>query len=183
MHTLVMQGKILYWGTSEWRAQEIEEAHAVARREHLTPPTMEQPQYNFFVSEKVEGEFLPLYEKFGMGTTTWSPLASGLLTGKYNDGMPQGTRVGLRGYEWLRERFTNAEAERKIEVVRKLGRIAGELGISTAELALAWCLKNPHVSTVITGATRPEQVQENLKAGEAAAKVGPDVWEQVAALT
>jgi voltage-dependent potassium channel beta subunit len=182
MHTLVMQGKVLYWGTSEWSAREIEEAHAVARREHMTPPTMEQPQYNMFVREKLEREFAPLYERFGMGTTTWSPLASGLLTGKYNDGMPEGTRVSLRGYEWLKERFTNDDAKRKLEIVKKLGGLAKEAGLSTAELALAWCLKNPHVSTVITGATRPEQVKENMRAGAVAEKVDADLIRRIEAL-
>lgn len=167
MTHIVNQGKAFYWGTSEWSAQQITAAHHIARQEHLIPPTMEQPQYNMFHRERVEKEYASLYAEFGLGTTIYSPLATGLLTGKYNDGIPEGTRASLRGYEWLRERFVGEEANRKIEKVRKLTSIASELGISMAQMAIAWCLKNPHVSTVITGASRPEQVKENIKTLEA----------------
>ncbi len=164
MSHLVENGKALYWGTSEWSAQQIQEAYGIARREHLVPPTMEQPQYNMFHREKVEREFAPLYREFGLGTTVWSPLASGLLTGKYNKGIPKGTRLDLPGYEWLREQFQSERGQQQIQKVRDLAPIAEEMGCTMAQLALAWCLKNPHVSTVITGASKPSQVTENMKA-------------------
>jgi aryl-alcohol dehydrogenase-like predicted oxidoreductase len=156
---------VLYWGTSEWSAQEIMEAHLWARTEHLTPPAMEQPQYNMFVRERVEREYLPLYDALGYGTTTWSPLASGLLSGKYNDGIPAGSRVTLPGYEWLRQAVVKPE---RVEKVRRLAPLADELGCTLAQMALAWCLRNPNVSTVITGASQVEQVRENMKALEIA---------------
>ncbi|MGE5225158.1 MAG: potassium channel beta subunit family protein, partial [Omnitrophica WOR_2 bacterium] len=164
MNYLINQGKAFYWGTSEWNADQIMEAYGVARREHLIPPQMEQPQYNMFVREKVEHDYARLYKEVGLGTTIWSPLASGFLTGKYNNGIPEGSRLTLEGYEWLRRDFEGEQAEKKIEKVRALEPIANELGCSLAQLALAWCLKNPNVSTVITGASRPEQVVENMKA-------------------
>lgn len=164
MDSLIRRGLVFYWGTSEWSADEIARAHAVARREHLIPPQMEQPQYNLFNRERVEREYLPLYREFGLGLTVWSPLASGLLTGKYAKGVPPDTRASLPGYEWLRERFVGEEALKQIEKVKKLARIARELEATPAQLALAWCLRNPHVSSVITGASRPEQVAENLQA-------------------
>jgi voltage-dependent potassium channel beta subunit len=179
MSYLVDHGKALYWGTSEWTAQQIQQAYDIARREHLAPPTMEQPQYNMFHREKVEREFAPLYREFGLGTTVWSPLASGLLTGKYSKGIPKGTRVDLPGYEWLREQFESPEGQQRIAKVRELTPIAQELGCTMAQLAIAWCLKNPHVSTVITGASKPSQVTENVKALDVVPKLTDDVMERI----
>ena len=169
MSYLIDRGKAMYWGTSEWSARQIREAWEVARRERLIPPTMEQPEYNMFHRERVEGEYAPLYESIGLGTTVWSPLASGVLTGKYNDGIPEGSRMTVESYGWLRERLESEEGRARIETVRRLVPVADELGCSMAQLALAWCLKNPRVSTVITGASRPEQVTENMKALDVAA--------------
>jgi voltage-dependent potassium channel beta subunit len=175
MNYLIDQGKTFYWGTSEWSATQIMEAYAVARREHLIPPLMEQPQYHMFHRERVEVEYNRLYKEIGLGTTIWSPLASGMLTGKYNDGIPKGTRITLEGYEWLRERFESDEAQQDIEKVKQMTTIADELDCTMAQLALAWCLSNPHVSTVITGASRPEQVTENMQALDVVAKLDDDV--------
>ncbi|MBT3391582.1 MAG: aldo/keto reductase [Chloroflexi bacterium] len=175
----INQGKAFYWGTSEWSAQQIMEAYAVARREHLIPPQMEQPQYNMFHRERVEVEYDRLYEEIGLGTTIWSPLASGLLTGKYNQGTPDGTRISLEGYEWLRKQFESAEAQQRLEKVGKLIPIADELGCTIAQLALAWTLKNPHVSTTITGASRVEQVVENMKAIDFVEKLTPEVMTRI----
>jgi len=158
---LVRQGKVFYWGTSEWSADEILRAHQFASSNGLTPPVMEQPQYNLFVRERVEQEYRPIYEKIGTGTTTWSPLASGVLSGKYNDGIPKGTRLDLPNMGWLKEHVLEPK---RIDVVRALAAIAKDLGCSTAQLAIAWCLKNPHVSTVITGASKKSQVVENMRA-------------------
>jgi voltage-dependent potassium channel beta subunit len=182
MNQVIQQGKALYWGTSEWNATQIMEAYGIARREHLIPPTMEQPQYNMFHREKVEKEFASLYTSIGLGTTIWSPLASGLLTGKYNQGIPEGTRVTLPGYEWLRNQFESEEARKNIEKVKLLMPIAADLGINTAQLALAWCLKNPHVSTVITGASRAEQVHENMKALDLVPLISAEVIERIEAV-
>ncbi len=179
MTHVINQGKAFYWGTSEWSAQQIMEAYAVARREHLIPPQMEQPQYHMFHRDRVEGEYARLYTEIGLGTTTWSPLASGLLTGKYNDGIPDGTRVSLEGYEWLRKMFESEEAQKRLEKVRQMTSVAEELGCTMAQMALAWCLKNPNVSTVITGASRTSQVVENMKALEVVEKLTPDVMEQL----
>jgi len=175
MNYLIDQGKAFYWGTSEWSAQEITEAYGFARREHLIPPLMEQPQYNMFHRERVESEYARLYREIGLGTTIWSPLASGLLTGKYNQGIPEGTRVTMEGFGWLREDFESEETKKNIEKVKLLVPVAKDLGCSLAQLALAWCLKNPHVSTVITGASKPQQVVENMKALELAEKLTPQV--------
>jgi voltage-dependent potassium channel beta subunit len=164
MHNLVLQGKILYWGTSEWSAQEIDAAHAVANERRLTPPAMEQPQYNLFVRERVEREYASLYRDHGMGTTIWSPLASGLLTGKYNAGIPKDSRMNLPGYGWLKERLHSEEGRQRLAKVSQLEPIARELDMSLAQLAIAWCLKNPHVSSVILGASRVEQLRETLAA-------------------
>ncbi len=161
MHDIIVAGKAHYWGTSEWSAAEIMAAWHVAERHHLHKPVMEQPQYNLLHRDRVEKEYARLYRDIGLGTTTWSPLASGLLTGKYNDGIPPDSRGTVKGYEWLAERLTDAA---KIAVVRRLGPIAADLGCTLAQLSLAWCLKNPHVSTVITGASRPAQVVENMQA-------------------
>jgi voltage-dependent potassium channel beta subunit len=164
MNHILNQGKALYWGTSEWSADQIMQAHAVARREYLIPPLMEQPEYNMLHRERFEKEYARLYREIGLGTTIWSPLASGLLTGKYNRGIPEGSRATLNGYQWLRERFESQEAQEAIEKIKQLTAIADDLGCSMAQLAIAWCLKNPNVSTVITGASKPEQVHENMKA-------------------
>ncbi len=164
MNQIINEGKAFYWGTSEWNAAQIMEAYQIARREHLIPPTMEQPEYNMLHREKVEKEFLPLYEKIGLGTTIWSPLKSGLLTGKYNDGIPEQSRLSLQDYEWLKEALLSNDGKQNIEKVKKLTTVAEELNISMAALALTWTLKNPNVSTVITGASKPEQVKENMKA-------------------
>ncbi|HET7923032.1 MAG TPA: aldo/keto reductase [Gammaproteobacteria bacterium] len=179
MHALVQQGKVLYWGTSEWSADAITQAQQLARDWHLTPPAMEQPQYNLFVRERVEKEYAPLYRDYGMGTTIWSPLASGLLTGKYNDGIPADSRLNLPGYEWLREKLDSEEGRKRIGIVTRLAPLAQELGMSLAQLAIAWCLRNPHVSSVILGASRPEQLKETLAAGEQTGKLTPDVMRKI----
>lgn len=179
MNHIINQGKALYWGTSMWSAQEIMQAYAVARREHLIPPLMEQPEYNMFSRERIEGEYLRLYSEIGLGTTIWSPLASGLLTGKYNEGIPDDSRANVEGYEWLRKRFTGQEAQRQIEKVRRMMPLAEELGCTMAQLALAWCLKNHHVSTVITGASKPSQVEENLQALDVVDRLTPQVMERI----
>lgn len=179
MNHVIKQGKAFYWGTSEWSSQEIMQAYAFARQEHLIPPLMEQPQYNMFHREQVEKEYLRLYSEIGLGTTIWSPLASGLLTGKYNQGIPKDSRANLDGYEWLKSRFTDEKAKTQIEKVIKLASVAEIIGCTTAQLALAWCLLNPNVSTVITGASKPDQVRENMKAIEVVDKLIPDVIETI----
>jgi voltage-dependent potassium channel beta subunit len=171
MDTLIRQGKVLYWGTSEWPVETIREAHAVAQRHSLHAPAMEQPQYNLLHRERVEVEYAPLYAEFGMGTTIWSPLASGVLTGKYAQGVPKDSRLALPGYEWLRNRFESAEGRANMARIASLLPIAKELGVSPAQFAIAWCLKNPHVSTVILGATRVEQLKENFGALDVIAKL------------
>jgi voltage-dependent potassium channel beta subunit len=176
MDILIKQGKAFYWGTSEWSAAEILRADGLARQYGLTPPAMEQPQYNMFTRERFEKEYAPLYKELGYGTTIWSPLASGILTGKYNQGIPTGTRATLPGYEWLREHVITPE---RIEKAKCLQPLAADLGCSMAQMALAWCLKNPNVSTVITGASRREQVVENMKALEVVPKLTPDVLEMI----
>lgn len=182
MNLVIQQGKAFYWGTSEWSAAQIMEAYGFARQEHLIPPLMEQPEYNMFMRNRVEREYASLYRSMGLGTTIWSPLASGLLTGKYNDGIPQGTRISMPGYEWLRKRFEGPEMQLKLEKVRQLVPIAAELGASMAQLALAWCLKNPNVSSVITGASRAEQVKENMHALEVADRLDHDRMERIDAI-
>lgn len=164
MHELVLAGKVLYWGTSEWSADQIAQAHGIARACGLTPPTMEQPQYNLFVREKVEREFAQLYSTLGLGTTIWSPLASGILSGKYASGVPKDSRMALPEYRWLRDELENAEGRERVRKAGELGKLARELGATTAQLAIAWCLLNPHVSTVILGATNATQLRENLGA-------------------
>ena len=164
MNHVIDRGWAFYWGTSEWSAQQIMEAHAVAQREHLIAPLMEQPEYNMFHRERVEREYAQLYRSVGMGTTIWSPLASGLLTGKYNAGMPTDTRASLAGYEWLRKRMESKEAQLKLQAVPALQAVAADLKCTLAQLALAWCAANSNVSTVITGASRASQVVENMKA-------------------
>jgi len=159
MHQLIMQGKILYWGTSEWSAQEIMEAHMFAKQNQLIGPVVEQPEYNMFCRDKVEVEFSQLYKTVGLGTTIWSPLASGVLTNKYLNKFPEGTRLGMDGLEWLKEKNLTTE---KLEKVRQLNRIAEQLDLSLAQLGLMWCLKNENVSTVILGASQRIQLEENL---------------------
>lgn len=176
MHDIITRGKALYWGTSEWSAADIVEAWQIADKHHLHKPVMEQPQYNMLHRERVEREYARLYRDLGLGTTIWSPLASGLLTGKYNDGIPADSRANLAGYEWLRPHITNPK---RVEVAKRLAGIAADLGISMAQMALAWCLKNPNVSTVITGASRVEQVQENMKALDAVEKLTPEVMQRI----
>jgi voltage-dependent potassium channel beta subunit len=176
MDDLVHQGKILYWGTSEWTAADIMRAYAIAREQHLTPPQMEQPQYNMLHRDRVEKEYVPLYREIGLGTTIWSPLASGLLSGKYNNGIPTNTRASLKGYEWLRQYVITPE---NIQKVKQLQPLAKDLECTMAQLALAWCLKNPNVSSVITGATRPEQVVENMRATEVAQNLTADMMEKI----
>ena len=162
MDVLIQQGKVLYWGTSEWEAEQITEAYEIAEKLNLTPPTMEQPEYNLFNRGKIEKDYLPLYKKYGLGTTIWSPLASGLLTGKYNHGFPSNSRVYVKGYEWLKEQFESDETIQKIEKVKALEPVAEKLNISLTQLSLGYCLINPNVSTVILGATKLEQLKENL---------------------
>ncbi len=178
MHDLVAQGKVMYWGTSEWSGQQITRAHGIARQYGLTPPTMEQPQYNLFEREKVESEYLPLYD-LGLGTTIWSPLASGMLTGKYNDGIPDDSRINLPGYEWLKEKFTSKQGQEKLEKVRQLAKIADEAGLPIHHMALLWCLNNPNVSTVILGASRISQLTDNLSALKARDRFTPDLVEAI----
>ncbi len=176
MHDMISAGKALYWGTSEWSAAEIMAAWQIAERHHLHKPVMEQPQYNLLHRERVEEEYARLYDDIGLGTTIWSPLASGLLTGKYNDGIPPGSRGTVKGYEWLAERLSDPA---KIAVVKRLAPIAADLGCTLAQMSLAWCLKNPHVSTVITGASRPAQVVENMSALDVVPKLTPDVMARI----
>lgn len=164
MNDLIRQGKVLYWGTSEWSADQIMEAYAIARQHHMITPTMEQPQYNLLHRDKVEKEFARLYTEIGLGTTIWSPLASGLLTGKFNNGIPADSRVNMPGLKWLKESIESEEGKAKIEKVKKLTALAKKYGISTTHLSLLWCLKNPNVSTVILGASKTEQLKDNLGA-------------------
>ena len=179
MNHVLAQGKALYWGTSEWSADQIADAAAIAAREHLIGPSMEQPQYHLFHRDRVEREYAKLYERIGLGLTIWSPLASGLLTGKYDHGDVPGTRASLPGMEWLREELVGAAARPKIERVKKLKAVADRLGCTRAQLALAWCLKNPHVSSAITGATRREQVKENLGAMPVVERLTADVMREI----
>jgi voltage-dependent potassium channel beta subunit len=179
MDTLIRQGKVLYWGTSEWPAERIREAHLIARAHHLHAPSMEQPQYNILHRERVETEYAPLYEEFGMGTTIWSPLASGLLTGKYRDGIPEDSRLNLPGYEWLRESLM--EDPQRIDKANAVADIAEDVGIPPAQFALAWCLKNRHVSTVMLGASKNAQLQENLEAMQHVERIDSGVMQRIEA--
>lgn len=176
MHNLIQQGKVLYWGTSEWSAQEIMEAHMVAKQYNLIGPTMEQPQYNMLHRHKVEVEFAQIYKTVGLGTTIWSPLASGILTGKYNDGFPKETRLNMEGLEWLKDKFLREENLKK---TRALSNLARELSMSLPLLALSWCLKNNHVSTVLLGASKTSQLEENLEAVQLKDKLTHDVMEKI----
>src|SRR5690606_5852476 len=180
MDTLIRQGKVLYWGTSEWPADRIREAHEVARANGLQAPTMEQPQYNLLHRERVEAEYAPLFADFGMGATTWSPLASGLLTGKYNDGIPEGSRLASDDYAWLQRDVLGDEASRRLPRARAFTALAAGLGVGPAPLAIAWCLRNPRVSSVILGASGVGQLLQNLEALDVLARVDEDGWRRVA---
>jgi aryl-alcohol dehydrogenase-like predicted oxidoreductase len=177
MSDIVASGQATYWGTSEWTADEIRAAWEIADKHHLHKPVMEQPEYNILRRRRVEREYARLYEDIGLGLTTWSPLASGLLTGKYLDGVPEGSRATLPGYEWLKEMLTDPAQNEK---VRKLKAIADDLGCSLAQLSLAWCAKNPHVSTVITGASRADQVKDNLGALDVLDRLDDDTMKKIA---
>ncbi|HXV14098.1 MAG TPA: aldo/keto reductase [Candidatus Krumholzibacteria bacterium] len=179
MNHVIAQGKALYWGTSEWSADEIAEAAAIAARANLLGPATEQPQYHMFHRDRVEKEYARLYDDIGLGTTIWSPLASGLLTGKYDQGPVKGTRAELPGMEWLREELVGESARPRIEKVKKLKAVADQLGCSRAQLAIAWCLKNPRVSSAITGATKREQVTENLGALAVVERLTPDTMKDI----
>ena len=179
MGDLVAQGKVLYWGTSEWSADQIASAHGIARELGVAPPTMEQPQYHLFERDKVEREYAQLYETIGLGTTIWSPLASGILTGKYRNGVPKGTRITLSDYDWLKKNFESEEGQAKIRKAAELEPVAADLGMPLAQLAIAWCLLNPNVSTVILGASKASQLEENLAALELVPKLTDDVVERI----
>lgn len=176
MHQLIMQGKVLYWGTSEWSSQEIMEAWNVCQTHHLVPPSVEQPQYNMFHRERFEKEYRKLYTNIGLGTTTWSPLASGALTGKYNLTIPEDSRLAIKGLEWLREQAVTQE---RLEKITLLQRLASDLSCSLPQLAIAWCLKNPNVSTVILGASKVAQLEENLKAMDVVAKLDDAAMQRI----
>ncbi|MCX6079465.1 MAG: aldo/keto reductase [Chloroflexi bacterium] len=175
MDTLVRQGKILYWGTSEWRAWQVSAAFSAAVQHHLTPPSMEQPQYNMFHRRRVEMELSSLCKEYGLGLTTWSPLYYGILTGKYNDGIPVGSRASMENMAWIRDRIT----PERVAIVRQLADIANDMHITTAQLAIAWLLRRKDISSVITGATNLKQLQDNLDSAEAVEKLQDDVLEQI----
>lgn len=176
MHNIIEWGKAMYWGTSEWAAGEIVAAIEIAERHHLHKPITEQPVYNLFERQRFTREYERVYKEYGYGTTIWSPLASGLLTGKYSKGIPSGSRGALEGYDWLHNQLTDQE---RLARVQALEPIAAELDCTLPQLAIAWCLKNPYVSTVITGASRVEQVHENMKAAEVAPKITPEILGQI----
>jgi voltage-dependent potassium channel beta subunit len=178
MDTLVRQGKILYWGTSEWRAWQVSAAFSVATQHHLMPPSMEQPQYNMFHRRRVEMELSSLCKEYGLGLTTWSPLYYGILTGKYNDGIPEGSRASMESMAWIRDRIT----PERVAIVRELANLATEMSITTAQLAIAWLLRRKEVSSVITGATNLKQLQDNLDAAEAVEKLNDDVLDKIEAV-
>ena len=183
MHNLITQGKILYWGTSEWTAEEITEAYEFAEKNHLSPPTMEQPQYNLLDRKRFEIEYKPIFEKYGMGTTTWSPLASGALTGKYLEGIPEGSRASLEGYEWLKNSMVESErGQERMTKVAALAPIAEEMGVKLSNLAIAWCLLNENVSTVILGASKVEQLEENLKSLEVLPLINQEVINKLSSI-
>ncbi len=176
MHNLIQQGKILYWGTSQWSGAEIMEAHRVAQQYSLIGPVMEQPQYNMFERFKMEQDYTPVFQNVGLGTTIWSPLASGFLTGKYNEGIPEGSRLALSGFDWLKERWMQDD---KLKKVKKLSDLANKLEVSLASLAIAWTIKNPNVTTAILGATKKEQLHENLKALETLPRLTDDLMQKI----
>ncbi len=175
MNILIQQGKILYWGTSEWEAGHVAQAHGTARQYNLIPPAMDQPQYNLLHRKRVEDTLMPLCRELGIGLTTFSPLAYGILTGKYNEGIPEGSRASLENYGWVRDRIT----PERIERVKKLQAIAAELGVTPGQLAIAWILRRKEVSTVITGASRLEQLEENLGAAEIVARMENDLLDRI----
>ncbi|NDF98967.1 MAG: aldo/keto reductase [Chitinophagia bacterium] len=179
MHNLITQGKILYWGTSEWSGVEIMEAHRVAQHYGLIGPSVEQPQYNLFERNKIENEYLMVYKTVGLGTTIWSPLASGLLSGKYNKGIPAESRFAIPGFEWLRDRLMQ---EQLVAKAVKISELAAELSVTPSQLSIAWCVKNPHVTTAILGATKKEQLMENLDALAVVEKLTPDILQQIEAI-
>ncbi|MBT9485523.1 aldo/keto reductase, partial [Sediminibacterium sp.] len=179
MNTLIQQGKILYWGTSEWSGVELMEAHRVAQHYRLIGPSMEQPQYNLFERNKIENDYLEVYKNVGLGTTIWSPLAAGLLTGKYNNGIPEGSRLAIEGFDWLKERWIMQD---KIEKVQQLQSLANELGCSLPALSIAWCIKNPNVTTAILGATKKEQLIDNLTALKAVELLTSEVISKIEAI-
>lgn len=179
MNTLIQQGKILYWGTSEWSGVEIMEAHRVAQSYRLIGPAMEQPQYNLFEREKLEKDYLEVFKNVGLGTTIWSPLAAGLLTGKYNNGIPEDSRLAIPGFDWLKDRWIMDE---KIDKVKKLQSLASELGVSLPALSIAWCIKNPNVTTAILGATKKEQLLDNLSALEVVSTLDNTVIDKIEAI-
>jgi voltage-dependent potassium channel beta subunit len=176
MNTLIQQGKILYWGTSQWSGAEIMEAHRVAQQYRLMGPTMEQPQYNMFERHKIELDYVPVYKNTGLGTTIWSPLAAGFLSGKYIEGLPADSRFAIKGFEWLRDRWLQEDRTKK---VKELSALAHKMNVSMASLAIAWCIRNPHVTTAILGATKKEQLLENLKALEVLPMLTDAVMEQI----
>mgnify|MGYP001243446854 FL=1 len=179
MHTLIMQGKICYWGTSEWSAKEIKEAYKISKEYYLTPPSMEQPQYNMFEREKMEKEYTEIFQTQKMGTTIWSPLASGLLTGKYMKGMPSNTRTSLKNYKFIKDSFESEEYKMRHEKVRQLDQLSNDLNIPLVNLALGWCLKNENVSTVILGASKAEQLNQNLKTLDYMDLINDDAMEKI----
>ena len=176
MHHLIQQGKILYWGTSEWSGVEIMEAHRVAQQYGLIGPSVEQPQYNLLERNKIENELLMVFKTVGMGTTIWSPLASGLLSGKYNNGIPEDSRFAIEGFDWLKNRWMK---ESFLEKIKQLSNLANELGITVAQLSIAWCIKNPDVTTAILGASKKEQLLENLKAADAVEKLSTEIMNRI----
>ena len=176
MNHLLQQGKILYWGTSEWSGVEIMEAHRVAAQYRLIGPTVEQPQYNLFERTKVEVEYAEIYKNTGLGTTIWSPLGCGLLTGKYNEGVPKGSRFAMEGFDWLRDRWM---LDDRLKKVKKLGELAAKMNTTSAALSIAWCIKNPAVTTAILGATKKQQLTDNLKALEVVNLLTPDVMDKI----
>jgi voltage-dependent potassium channel beta subunit len=180
MHNLIQQGKILYWGTSEWSGVEIMEAHRVAHQYGLVGPSVEQPQYNLLERNKIENEFLMIFKTVGMGTTIWSPLASGLLSGKYNDGIPADSRFAITGFDWLKDRWMK---ENYLIKIKELAKLAAELGITLAQLSIAWTIKNPNVTTTILGASRKEQLLENLGALPAAEKLTAEIMQKIDTIT
>jgi len=179
MNNLIQQGKILYWGTSEWSGVELMEAHRVAQHYRLIGPSMEQPQYNLFERNKIENDYLEVFKNVGLGTTIWSPLAAGLLTGKYNNGIPEGSRLAIEGFDWLKERWIIQD---KIEKVQQLQSLANELGCSLPALSIAWCIKNPNVTTAILGATKKEQLIDNLTALKAVELLTSEVISKIEAI-
>jgi voltage-dependent potassium channel beta subunit len=183
MDALIRQGKVLYWGTSEWSAAQLREAFAVAHEQRLNAPTMEQPQYNLLHRDRVETEYVSIYDEFGLGTTIWSPLASGLLTGKYNDGVPADSRLASADYGWLKDSVLGDAASRRLERARAFAALASDLDVTPASLAIAWCLRNPRVSSVILGATRVAQLEQNLEALDVARRLDAAVWQRVEAAT